>query len=251
MCIDLVVWWHSFRSNQFDRGLTMPMIMIPDEDKDYLAQLFSLKPGSRDAFLKSIEDPVNISKLDDFTRYLEETTGIGKDTADKLMRILFTIYNAYDTSGESSESFVINLIDSFKETIGDKIKGATDKDYEFFQDFFLKIFALHNTFGVRAKAFRLMPEHQYLFYRSEIYSDIRPIFRPDDPTIKPSAAVIIHSLKIVYRECSETREIYIGLDDDDLLQLKATIDRAISKHECLKSMISDIGIQCLGLEREE
>ncbi len=229
----------------------MYKLSIPDEDKEYLAELFSAKPESRDVFLKSIEDPVNISHLSDFAKQFQEKTGVNKETADEIMRILFTIYNAYDTSGESIEIFVSAFVDSFKEYVGKDIKDATVRDYQLYRDFFLKLLSLHNTLGVRAKAFRLMPEHQQLFIRSELYSDIRPIFRPDDPTVKPSAAVIVHSLKIVYRDSIGMKEIFIGLDDEDLHQLKTTIDRAISKHECLKLMISDLGIQCLGLEREE
>lgn len=229
----------------------MYKLSIPDDDKEYLAELLSVKPEARDAFLESIEDPNNINKLSDFARQFQEKTGVDKEIADDIMRILLTIYNAYDASGESIETFVSALVNSFKEIVGKDVKDTTDQDYQLFRDFFVNLLSLHNTLGVRAKAFRLIPEHQHLFIRSELYSDIRPIFKPDDPTVKPSAAVIVHSLKIIYRDSIGTREIFIGLDDEDLQQLKIIIDRAISKHECLKSMISDLGIQCLGLEREE
>jgi len=114
-----------------------------------------------------------------------------------------------------------------------------------FKDFFIKVLSLYDTLGVRAKSYRLMPQHQHLFLNSALYSDIRPVFKPEHPDIRPSAAVIVHSLKIIYRESGETKEIYLGLEDDDLQQLKNTIERAIKKHECLKTMITNLGIQCL------
>jgi hypothetical protein len=94
-----------------------------------------------------------------------------------------------------------------------------------------------------------MPQHQNIFQRSEIYSDIRVVFRPDNVDIAPSAAVIVHSLKIRYYEDYEQKAIYFGLSDNDLRQLRDTVDRAIKKHVSLKTMIGNFGIQCL--EEEE
>ena len=229
----------------------MLKLAVPKDDREYLDYLFQLKQESRNAFLKAIQDPANISRLSDFPRIFQEITKVDHHKADKIIRVLFTIYDSFDTSGAEIEAFASALIDAYKESAGKRVKGALEEDFKSFQEFFVKILSLHDTVGVRAKAFRLMPQHQHLFVRSELYSDIRPVFRPDNPTIRPSAAVIVHSLKIVYREGTETKDFYLGLDDDDLQQLKATIDRAILKHECLKLMISDFGIQCLGLEREE
>jgi|GEM_PF-1087354 hypothetical protein len=227
-------------------------LTVPKEDREYLVHLFLLNQESRDAFLKTIQDPANISRLSDFARIFQKITKVDRHKADEIMRVLFTIYNAFDSPGTGIEAFASALVDAFKQSAGKSVKGATEKDFKSFQEFFVKILSLHDTIGVRAKAFRLMPQHQHLFIRSELYSDIRPVFRPDNPTIRPSAAVIVHSLKIVYQEGMETKDFYLGLDDyEDLQELKATIDRAISKHECLKLMISDIGIQCLEREREE
>ncbi|MCX5890934.1 MAG: hypothetical protein NTY36_16025 [Deltaproteobacteria bacterium] len=229
----------------------MLKLAVPKDDREYLEYLFQLKQEPRNAFLQAIQDPANISQLSDFTRIFQEITKVDYQKTDEIIRVLFTIYDAYDTSHEEIEAFASALVDAFKKSAGKRLKGALEEDFKSFHDFFVKILSLHDTIGVRTKALRLMPQHQHLFIRSELYSDIRPVFRPDNPSIRPSAAVIVHSLKIVYRENSETKDFYLGLDDEDLQQLKATIDRAISKHECLKLMISDFGIQCLGLESEE
>ncbi|MBI5237790.1 MAG: hypothetical protein HY887_05135 [Deltaproteobacteria bacterium] len=229
----------------------MLKLAVPKDDRESIEYLFQLKQESRDAFLKAIQDPANISRLSDFTRIFREITKVDQHEADEIIRVLFNIYDSFDTSGAENEIFASALVDAFKKSAGKRVKSASEEDFKSFQEFIGRILSSHDTIGVRAKAFRLMPQHQHLFLRSELYSDIRPVFRPDDPTIRPSAAVIVHSLKIVYREDMKTKEIYLGLDDEDLQELKATIDRAISKHECLKLMISDFGIQCLGLEREE
>jgi len=228
-------------------------LSIPKGDKDYLVYLFRLKQESRDAFLKALQEAENISHLSDFARIFQEITRVHYPKALEIIRVLFTVYDSFDTSGEKIEDFASALIDAFKDSAGKEkvVKDALKEDFDSFLEFFIKILSLHDIVGVRAKVFRLIPQHQQLFIRSELYSDIRPVFRHDNPSIRPSASVIVHSLKIVYREGAETKDFYLGLDEDDLQQLKATIERAILKHECLKLMISDFGMQCLRLEREE
>lgn len=231
----------------------MVKLAIPTGDKEYLVYLFQLKQESRDAFLEAIQKASNISQLSDFTEIFHDITRVHHQKAEEIIRVLFTIYDSFDTSDAEIEPFVSALVDAFKESArrSKVLKNAVEEDFKSFKEFFIKILSLHDIVGVRAKVFRLMPQHQHLFVRSELYSDIRSVFRHDNPSIRPSAAIIVHSLKIVYREGAETKDIYLGLDDDDLQQLKATIERAIAKHECLKLMISDFGMQCLRLEREE
>ncbi len=229
----------------------MLKLAIPEDDRKYLINLFTLfqlKQDLRDAFLKAIQEEP-ISHLNDFTRIFQKITKVKYQQADEIIRVLSLIYDSFDTSGEEIEAFASALVNAFKESAGKRVK-ASGKDYKAFEEFFKKFLSFHDIFGVKAKVFRLMPQHQHLFIRSELYSDIRPVFKHGDPGIRPSAAVIVHSLKLVYQEGAETKDFYLGLDEDDLQQLKATIERAISKHECLKLMISDFGMQCLRLERK-
>jgi len=223
---------------------------IPEEDRKPLVELFLIDPKKRDDFLKIIEDPASVPHRSDFSKHLQGVTEINSFEAEEIIRVLFTIYAILDTSGEKDDSITLALIDALKEFDDESIKTASNEDFKLFQDFFKKILSLHDSLGVRAKAFRLAPQHQHLFINSELYSDIRPVFRPDDPEIKPTAAVIIHSLKIVYREGRETKIFYIGLDGDDLHNLKDTIERAIKKHNCLKTMVTDCGVQCIGFEED-
>ena len=228
----------------------MIKLTIPKEDRKPLIDLFLLDQAKRDAFLEIIRDPANVPSTGDFVRHLQSITKASKDEADEMVRALFTIYALMDTSHESIDSVAALLLDTFKGFDEKKIKQATPDKFLSFQDFIKNVLSLHDSLGVRAKAYRLQPEHQHLFIRSEIYSDIRPVFRPDNPDINPSAVVIVHSLKVTYRESGKKQEIYFGLDNEDLCELRDTVERAIKKHETIKGMITGCGIQCLGLEED-
>lgn len=224
----------------------MPKFTIPREDWKAFISLFSLEPEKKKAFLEIIKEPENVPHADDFAKHYNATTGRDRKEADKTIDVLFKLYNLYDKSGKDIDSNVSMLIDSFREIDKKEVQEASTTDIELFRSFLGELLSLHDTLGVRAKAYMLMPQHQHVFRRSQIYSDIRAIFRPDKPDIKPSAAVIVHSLKIVYYENYEDKVFYLGLSDNDLHQLNSVIERAIKKHECLKTMITDnLGIQCL------
>lgn len=228
----------------------MLKLSIPKDDRKPLIDLFSLDPEKRDAFLEIIKDPANVPHMGDFVRHLQDIAKVNQREAEQMILALFRIYALIDITHETIDSLVSVFIDAFKEFDDKKVKQASDKNIKSFQEFLKKMLSLHDSLGVRAKAYRLLPDQQHLFIRSEIYSDIRPVFRPDNPDLKPSAAVIIHSLKITYRESGKTQEIYLGLDSEDLQKLHDTVERAIKKHETLKTMITGCGIQCLSLEED-
>jgi len=224
----------------------MAKFTIPEEDREAFINLFSLKPEKKKAFLEIIKEPANVPHADDFAKHFVAIAGENRKEADKIIEVLFKLYNLYDNSGEDIEANVSALINAFKDIDKKEIKKPSRGDIELFSSFLTDILSLHDTLGVRAKGYRLIPQHQRDFHRSEIYSDIRAVFRPDNPEIKPSAAVIVHSLKIDYYEDYEIKALYFGLNYNDLCQLRNTVERAIKKNECLKAVITDnLGIQCL------
>ena len=228
----------------------MLKLSIPKEDRKPLIDLFLLDPAKRDSFLEIIKDPANVPRMGDFVKHLQDMTKVNAHEAEQMILALFRIYALIDITHETIDSLVSVFIDTFKQFDDKKVKQASDKNIKSFQEFLNKMLSLHDSLGVRAKAYRLLPDQQHLFIRSDIYSDIRPVFRPDNPDIKPSAAVIIHSLKIIYRESGKKQEIYLGLDSEDLQQLHDTVERSIKKHETLKTMITGCGIQYLSLEED-
>ncbi len=227
----------------------MEKITVQETDKIYLKHLFGIGKELRDAFLEEIEQAGGISHFSDFTKIYQRITKVHPVMADKIICALFNIYDLFGTSNVEFNDFASALVNTFKESAQRlSINVESEKDLRSFELFFIKILALFDKLRVRDNVLRLMPQHQHLFVRSELYSDIRPVFRLDDPSVMPSASAIVHSLKIVYREGTETKDFYLGLDYDDLHHLKGTIERAILKHKSLKEMISKIGMGFLELE---
>jgi hypothetical protein len=87
-----------------------------------------------------------------------------------------------------------------------------------------------------ARALDLQGEHERIFHDARVLTDIRPVFGPDAAK-PPIGAVISEMLKVEYFTATDTKEIFIALDRDDLIRLKSVVDRAITKAESLREFL--------------
>lgn len=106
------------------------------------------------------------------------------------------------------------------------------------QTFIERVEALLNveTLRLSGRAWGLLTENQRNFVDSRIVTDIRPVFGDDEPP-RPQAAIVVHSLKIIFIEDGETREFFVSLDSKDLQEMIDVLRRAQSKAEGLKPLL--------------
>ncbi len=93
------------------------------------------------------------------------------------------------------------------------------------------------SFEVSAKALGVFGEHQLIYESARVFSDIRPVFG-DDVSSDPAAAVVFHNLKIEYVEGTESKELYLALDGEDLDELIGVLSRAKQKEASIQAMLS-------------
>lgn len=84
------------------------------------------------------------------------------------------------------------------------------------------------------KAVELLGENYNVYLDSRIISDIRVVF-DDELHAEKYNALIIHNLRLLFRNNDEDKEFYLSLDFADLIKLKENIDRALEKHNSLTS----------------
>jgi len=97
-----------------------------------------------------------------------------------------------------------------------------------------------NSFVVGAKAVSVMLEHDIVFYRARVLTDIRPVF---GATIgAPQAAVITHSLRIHYHQGEDHKDFFVMLDTQDVQTLIDVLERAKVKAENLKGVLATANI---------
>jgi hypothetical protein len=105
-----------------------------------------------------------------------------------------------------------------------------------------------DSLATSSKAAELQFEHERVFDRARILSDIRTVFGESVGDVK--GAVITHELKISYVHGSEVEELYLALDEQDLSELKQTIDRALGKTRTLEKILDKAGVNNLDAHRD-
>lgn len=102
----------------------------------------------------------------------------------------------------------------------------------------LKRFLSLDPLDLVAKSLGVMTDHQRAFVAARILTDIRPVFS-NEISAKPTAAVIVHSLKIQYMQEGKTCEFFVALDTADLVSMQKVLTRAISKDSTLRDSFAD------------
>jgi hypothetical protein len=96
--------------------------------------------------------------------------------------------------------------------------------------------------AVTGKAVDLLYSNERNFLRSRIVTEIRPIFG-DDPSEAPEAAIFAHRLEIEFVDpAGHERTLQFALDQEDLADLKATVERADVKSVITREFIERSGL---------
>ena len=94
------------------------------------------------------------------------------------------------------------------------------------------ILSMEKTFGITAKARDVMTDHQRLMCEARILTDVRPIFLPEVGG-SPTAAVVVHTLKVSFHIGKDLEEFFVAMDHEDLAELKKAVERAEQKEAAL------------------
>ena len=96
-----------------------------------------------------------------------------------------------------------------------------------------RLLSAERSIGVTSKAQRVAWSHGKVFREAHLTTQIRPIFFRNLET-KPENAVLMHDLRLDYREDGQDRSICISLDLAQVSELKGVLDRAIEKEQRLR-----------------
>jgi len=205
---------------------------VPQEQRDALKELLNASRDNVRRLLDALKEAEPTLGLRQLATKMASKAELDVEETVKFLRLFVGLYAAWSAGDASTEEFIEEMYLSTQDN--HELKPADGK-FEDFKSYLQEIFEMRDSIGVTSKALGVMMEHDHIFLTSRVVSDFRPIFR--DSTTEPAAAVIVHNLKIVYRDYSERRTFYVALDNSDLKTLKRTIERAMDKAESIRSLI--------------
>ncbi len=154
---------------------------------------------------------------DQLSRDIYQKLKISNDNLDKLLIMIFSLCNAKNNSENEIEEFATEIFNALKqhETLNSKVTDTT-------QEKLIRILKSSSSFQLTARALELVREREKLILETRIMTDIRPIISEKKMLL---GSVIIHNLKVKYREAGQTKEIHFALDSEDLKALKENIEQ--------------------------
>ncbi len=97
-----------------------------------------------------------------------------------------------------------------------------------------------------ARAHSVLLEHPRTYSSARIISDVRSVFG-DDVTLPPQAAVIVNTLNLICYSAGRRETIAVALDEKDIDQLMAVLERARGKTKTLRGTIEKSGVRYIGV----
>lgn len=220
----------------------MPKFKIPQSYQNGFKSFLGLTDAQRDTLISSLESEPFGSFPRKISSKIADILGIKKIEADEIINALYSLYNLKDITNVDAKQIAGDLVEGMRDFIDDaSLISAKVSDQ------ILKILTSQSPFALTFKSTDLFSEREKFILNTRIISDIRPIFC-DGETIEIEGATIVHTLKVEYDESGTTKEIFLGLDEQDLKKLKENILRAEQKSALIPKVFGTSKIKFINIE---
>ena len=216
-----------------------------------LELLSRVAPAKIEAVVVDLERelPLKLILDDDVERIVLANAALATESDEvktAVFEVVGGIHSLLQTTNTSVNQLIADISEAYLATVEDEDGQAhTGRKIENLQNNLRLILRVKQVYA-STKALTLLNDEERLFLRSKIVTNVRPIFE-EDVALPIIGSIITHSLKISVRSNGNNEHYYFALDSRDLLELRDSIDRAISKTNALsKSISSDAGASQFG-----
>jgi len=229
----------------------MPRIQIPKKYRYGIEKIITLDSAVFDNLidaLKNSNPSFHLKNLADTVSLKIKEKEIENLTKDDLLNILDAIVSLYPLQTYSSLT-IEDLASSLGEAVAEleDFPNVTEEQKKIFEARITTLLSINGALDVASKVGELLLEYEHLFLSSRIITDIRPVFDSDLNKI-PAGALIVHTLKLEYKQGNEEKDFYIALDTNDVKKLREQLDRAEQKAESIKLMLNQAQVSYLDVE---
>lgn len=155
---------------------------------------------------------------------------------DDIIQTLVGLSSARAGSDLPVEEFAKDVAKS----VGRRKEKLKDYDQAAFEQRLVSLLNIESMM-LSARAAEIQHDYERVFASARIVSDIRAVFATSK--VEPVGAMIVHNLKVTYFEEGRLREVFLALDNADLVSLRKIIDRADAKTAKLEQVIKRSGVQ--------
>ena len=222
---------------------------IPDQDLQTLEALAAL--SEQDA--RHLADAVaNARPAIGRAVFVEEVTrslpGMKRESADKLIRVLLAMV-ATRIAWQATAADFIDALAAADNVVESKVFSKASSSLK---ERLSTLLSIESAF-LTAKAATILSAHEHPFEEAAIFTDIRPVFGDEGASsdaTSPSAAVLVHQLRLRLGGENQPQELFVAMDNRDLDTLAKLVDRARRKSKALAQLMHRANLPHLEPPRE-
>ena len=220
----------------------MIRIAIPERHEEGFQLFIALEDNQREELISIFENLPIGATPQKASNAISQKLDLSENSAIEMSLTLFSIFSAFDRLDFSVEELVGEFIKAIKES-------KTLKELEISENFENQLFRLIDisNLTLTSKAIDLLTERGRILLSTRIISDVRPVFSGKDD-LEIVGNLIIHNLKVAYKDNSNLKELFLALDSKDLSELKEQIIRTEKKEEKLRNTILPLDIPIIDLK---
>jgi hypothetical protein len=221
----------------------MEELQIPDEYKPGFEQLVTISSESINELinaLRQVPPSLLIEHLASTVASQVQTLNI--KNVEYVIQSLISLYNFREYSGASIEDLVERISQAVQDD--EELPDISDQQKQELEERLTTFLKFDGVLGVTSKAIDVVRDHERVFTRSRVLTDMRPIFESDIEK-GPAGIALVHMLKIEYADVDGKHEFFVALDSIDLEQLRQQLDRADRKAKAIELMLDRANIQYL------
>ncbi|MBD2357156.1 hypothetical protein H6G41_21450 [Tolypothrix sp. FACHB-123] len=221
----------------------MAELEIPDRYKPGFEKLLSIDNRTVDELMAALKQATPSLLIEDLASTVaSKVQALTVEEIIDVVEALISLYNFRDYSGESIEDLVERLSQSVRDD--EEFLDISDEQKQEFKHKLTAFLEFDGVLSVTSKAINVVRDHERVFTRSRVLTDMRPIFESDIEK-GPAGVAIVHMLKIEYVDLDGTHEFFVALDSIDLEQLREQLDRADRKAKAIELMLGRVNIPYL------
>lgn len=226
----------------------MARLRVPPAAQEGLVLLVKLSEPQTIALKQALRQAGPALALPELIEQTASGVRLPDDQVAKIISVLASLYSAKVERDLTSERFSEELFDALKRS-GNKDLQLSEPGASQFRKDLEELLSLDESLGVTTRALALMAEHEHVWQSGRVLTDLRPVFGLDAGQA-PKAAVIIHNLRIAYREAGHLKEFFVALDSEDLSKLRRILERATTKEASLTLLVDKLGLPRLRTKTE-
>ncbi len=221
-------------------------LVIPEPLQDAVIKLFGFPKADRDELLTTLK---NVKPTTNINTYVIKVGQLLPQYAARelleVVQFIFSFHSLSDTDRDP-DKVVKDFMQAFISLDVNVGKQISREELTSFANYAREILLASESLSFGARAAVLSAQYERIFGYAEIFTDMRGLFSQQKPSSEPTAASIVHSLKIHSYVSDEHEDLHVALDYSDLLKLKEVVERALEKHKGLSAMMSRAGIEYVG-----